>query len=88
MLARMWRSRNSTTLLVELQISATALENSVEDPQKCYLYKKYKVTQWRFFKMEPKSSSSLDRKDLIMFSHGYNAIYEFANVIFYTECKF
>ena len=34
MLAKMWRSRNSNILLVGLQISATTLENSVEDPQK------------------------------------------------------
>ena len=34
MLVRMWRSRNSNTLLVGLQISATTLENNVEDPQK------------------------------------------------------
>ena len=30
----MWRNRNSDILLFGLQISATTLENSVEDPQK------------------------------------------------------
>ena len=43
MLARMWRSRNSKTLLVGLQISATALENSVEDPQDWGLMHGYRM---------------------------------------------
>jgi hypothetical protein len=34
MLARMWRNRNTYTLLVGMQISTTAVESSMEIPQK------------------------------------------------------
>ena len=43
MLARMWRNRNPLALLVEMQIGAAALENSMEVPQKKTKNKKQKT---------------------------------------------
>jgi hypothetical protein len=34
MLVRMWRNRNPSTLLVEMQVSTTTMESSMEIPQK------------------------------------------------------
>ena len=34
MLKRVWRTRNTLTLLLEMQTSAATIENSVENPEK------------------------------------------------------
>ena len=62
MLARMWRKRNSPTLLVEMQNGAATVENSMEVPQKVKIELPYNPTM-ALFGTYPKDTKMLTQRD-------------------------